>query len=428
MLLGGVFVFSAAAAVFCEPALELAGQPSDVARASARFAQVQLIGVPFFWAWTAMKSALDSTKRTFPGLLSSIVSSVAQILFCLLLTHPKMLDMGYLGLALGRAFGGMVLLLCIIVHIQLAGLQSLVWRLHPEAPPVNRPGALVDYLKVSIPSALIVWSEWWAFEVLSLLVGMTPNAEVNLAAHATMFNLIVISYMTFTGTSNAVCALVGNKLGERRNQDVRPLLRAARTFSLGTSLTVALLYEMLKGTLAVLFTEDLEVREVIRNSSMGVVLSVPLYAQLMTFYGALRGANRQRPGILGTLVGYWFIGLPLGYLLGCVLHWPTPLNGVWAGNVVALAIAASWVCISVFCRIDWMSVVRIAGSSVRLLEHGANCAGTPSAGVSSALPAAEPGEQGQAKTRSADAADPECPASSRSNVPYGRMAGADRSS
>ena len=45
------------------------------------------------------------------------------------------------------------------------------------------------------------------------------------------------------------------------------------------------------------------------------------------------GMTRCRPGILGTFIGYWVVGLPLAALLGCVWHWPTPLLGVWFGHL-----------------------------------------------------------------------------------------------
>ena len=175
-----------------------------------------------------------------------------------------------------------------------------------------------------------------------------------------MFNCIVVFYMFFTGSSNGLCTLVGNALGARRNADVPPLLRAALAVSGATALGVALAYELLKGYVACAFTTDAHVRDVVRQSSLGVVLSVPLYALLMTFYGALRGANRQRAGILGTVVGYWLVGLWVGAALGCGAHWPTPLVGVWLGNVAALAIAAAWVLSAVFGRIDWLTVERVA--------------------------------------------------------------------
>merc|ERR1712032_314845 len=89
----------------------------------------------------------------------------------------------------------------------------------------------------------------------------------------------------------------------------------------------------------------------------------------MTFYGVLRGANKQKPGIIGTLIGYWLIGLPLGAIFANVYEWPSPLLGAWFGNVVALFISSSWVFFSVFVRIDWMSVKRITDGQAGLIRR-----------------------------------------------------------
>merc|ERR1719329_570444 len=179
-----------------------------------------------------------------------------------------------------------------ICYIKWRKLQEFTWRLHPDAANVFDISAFRHHLSVSIPSAMIIWSEWWAFEVLAIFVGWTPNSVINLAAHGTMFNIIVVCYMSWTSIGGAVCTLVGNLLGSGRNHSIPPLLRAAFFLSFTTSMLVVLVYELFKGCLAAAFTRDAAVRNVMVNSSLGLALSVPLYAQLMTFYGALRGANR----------------------------------------------------------------------------------------------------------------------------------------
>eukprot|EP00438_Fugacium_kawagutii_P031518 Skav207606 [mRNA] locus=scaffold2450:240473:244528:+ [translate_table: standard] len=111
---------------------------------------------------------------------------------------------------------------CVVLFtvVRCRGLQPLVWRRSADSEPVMKAGAFRTYLAVSVPSALVVWSEWWAFEILSLLVGRTPNAVANLAAHGTMFNIIVVFYMSWTSTCTAVCTLVGNLLGaEEKSSD-----------------------------------------------------------------------------------------------------------------------------------------------------------------------------------------------------------------
>jgi len=368
LLLSMCFIFSFCAAVFCEPLLDALGQPPEVAKMSARYAQVQLIGVPFWWISSAGTLALSAAKHTTPGLIMNMVSAPMQIFLCYVFLNPALLNIGFLGNALARALGGIIGCIVLCITIKVRGLEHLVWRRQPGCEKVLKAGAFKSYLAVSIPSAVVVWSEWWAFEVLSLLVGRTPDAEINLAAHGTMFNIITVFYMCWTAACMSLCTLVGNYLGARQNERIPPLLRTAFVFSLVTSLAVALGYELLKSQFAMLFTEDEAVRHALETSSLGLVLSVPCYAQLMTFFGALRGANLQRPGILGNFVGYWVVGLPVGALCGVVWHWPSPLLGVWMGNVIALFIAACWVLISVFLCIDWHAIQRVDTIGARLLE------------------------------------------------------------
>jgi len=356
------FGFSLAAALVCEHVLLAMSQPAAVALTSARFAQVQLTGLPFWWATGAAKMALDAIKCPSAGLFAYGLSSVVQLVLAVVFIHPRICGLGYLGMALSRALGGVASAVAMAAFIWHQKLQPMTWRLAPGHERILDAGAIRAYLAVTVPSALILWSEWWAFEVLALLVGRTKNAEVNLGAHSTMVNIIVPIYMMFIGVSQALCALVGIKLGEGLNADIRPLLRSGVILSAMISVMVSVGYEVFKDQIAAMFTQDADIRAVLGKSSLGLVLSIPLYAQLMTLYGALRGANKQRQAIIGTTVGYWIVGLPLGGILGCIWLWPTPLVGVWLGNVTALSIAAAWVSIVTFFVLDWEGVRPVTSS------------------------------------------------------------------
>ena len=69
------------------------------------------------------------------------------------------------------------------------------------------------FLRVALPGALTMWMEWWAFEGLSVLCGLLPNATVLLAAHGTLFNVLVVTYMAFVGLSTALSVAVGKHIG-----------------------------------------------------------------------------------------------------------------------------------------------------------------------------------------------------------------------
>jgi len=55
--------------------------------------------------------------------------------------------------------------------------------------------------------------------------------------------------------------------------------------------------------------------------------------------GALRGLGETRVPMIANLVGYWVLGLPLGFILCFVLKWG--VYGMWIGLTVSLVIIAS---------------------------------------------------------------------------------------
>ena len=52
--------------------------------------------------------------------------------------------------------------------------------------------------------------------------------------------------------------------------------------------------------------------------------------------GALRGAGNTRTAMLANLIGYWVLGLPLGWVMCFKFHWGAV--GMWAGLCLALMV------------------------------------------------------------------------------------------
>ena len=55
--------------------------------------------------------------------------------------------------------------------------------------------------------------------------------------------------------------------------------------------------------------------------------------------GALRGLGETRVPMIANLVGYWAMGLPLGFILCFVLKWG--IYGMWIGLTVSLIVIAT---------------------------------------------------------------------------------------
>ena len=91
---------------------------------------------------------------------------------------------------------------------------------------------------------------------------------------------------------------------------------------------------LVPGHIARIFTPDATVIK------MGVaLLGVAAFFQLfdglqIVATGALRGAGDTRTAMMSHLLAYWFLGLPLGYLL--CFRWGWGAVGLWIGLSLAL--------------------------------------------------------------------------------------------
>mmetsp|Transcript_8562 Transcript_8562/g.22068 ORF Transcript_8562/g.22068 Transcript_8562/m.22068 type:complete len:508 (-) Transcript_8562:8-1531(-) len=352
------------ATVFAEDILLAADQPPAVARTSARFAQVNAVGVPFFWAAAALATVCDSLQLTKLGMYSQVVASVVQVGITSGLVVGG--GWGYLGMAAGRSIGGVLQLMLIIGMIhRTPGLPSRVW-----GPPMSwsdvrskavNGRALVEFVGLALPSAIVWWIEWWAFEGLTVLVGLLRDPEITLAAHGIIFNTVVTLYQFFQGIGIALCAATGKRIGARRGGDVPALITICVTTSAILAACVSSLLYFGRRDIARAFTSNSSIIDEVDENMLGAVLSVPGYAVLMTLAGACRGANRQKLVAAGTTSGY-VGGVVLAFYLGYRIGKPRPLMGVWLGNASALAWAALCAC-GVALFTDWATVRKIRSKS-----------------------------------------------------------------
>lgn len=70
-----------------------------------------------------------------------------------------------------------------------------------------------EYLVYGGPAALMICLEWWAYEVIIIMAGWLPNAEVALSVMGICLNLVGWVYMMPLGLASAVNTRTSNALG-----------------------------------------------------------------------------------------------------------------------------------------------------------------------------------------------------------------------
>jgi len=227
--------------------------------------------------------------------------------------------------------------------IMAVALLGFAWRYergrgHPlfhhwAAPQAAR---LKRLLQLGAPAAGQILLEVGAWNLATLSAGyLTPVA---LATHQIVLNYASVTYMVPLGISAAAAVSVGHAVGAG---DAARARRAGwMALGLGTSfmLLAALMFLLWPRPLIELFSRDPQVLAV-APGLLGIVAAFEIFDGIQTVStGALRGLGETQAPMWANLVGYWVLGLPLGFFLCFGLKWG--IYGLWIGLTLALIVIA----------------------------------------------------------------------------------------
>jgi len=225
-----------------------------------------------------------------------------------------------------------------------AALAGFAWRYerrrgHPlfrrwAAPEIARLKRLV---RLGAPAAGQILLEVGAWNLATFSAGyLTPVA---LATHQIVLNYASITYMVPLGVSAAAAVSVGHAVGA--GDPARARRAGWLALGLGTSfmLLAAIVFMTVPVPLIELYTHDPQVLAV-GPGLLVIVAAFQVFDGIQTIStGALRGLGETRIPMLANLVGYWVLGLPLGFVLCFVLQ--HGIRGLWIGLTLALIVIAS---------------------------------------------------------------------------------------
>jgi MATE family multidrug resistance protein len=182
-----------------------------------------------------------------------------------------------------------------------------------------------EYLALGLPSAVMLFVEWGSYEALSLVAGLIDTHT--LAAHTIMATTVSLAFMPILGFAVAGSIRVGMKMGERKVEDAKRVLRV-----LGA---IAFAYEamyVLCGYVAF--------------DGMQCVLS-----------SIMRGLGKPTIAAFANVGAYVVVGLPVAYALAIPAE--VGLAGIWWGFTLAVFVASIVLSIAVK-RVNWTKASDVA--------------------------------------------------------------------
>ena len=317
------------------PFMVLAKQPPDVVPHAAAYAIRLAPGVLPFFLFVVLRQSLQSMHRTAPIMIAIVVANLvnAGLNWVLIFGHYGAPALGVVGSAWATTLSRWLL---------LGLLLALTWRtlsphLLPVRPEVYQWAPLSRMLRLGVPIGCQYTLEFGAFAFVALMMGWLGTREM--AGHQVAINLASLTFMVPLGVADAASILVGHAVGRGDLPGTRGAARAALICGIGFMSCTAVGFLTLPGPLARLYTSEAAVISV----ALGLI---PLAGVFQVFDGTqtvaggiLRGLGETKVAMMVNLVGYWFFGLPVSYLLGFVLGLGP--EGLWYGLVLGLAAVAT---------------------------------------------------------------------------------------
>ncbi|WP_111979480.1 MATE family efflux transporter [Algibacillus agarilyticus] len=200
---------------------------------------------------------------------------------------------------------------------------------------------ITEFLKLGLPIGITLFFEIALFGAIALAIG-TYGVDAA-AAHQIAISFASNMYMLPLSLSIATSVVIGQLIGEEQPNAAITAAKSGILLALSIAVITASVTLFGRQYVSLLYTNDPDV--------IAVALALLIWAAVFQLsdaiqsvtLGALRGFKDTHIPMVYTLISYWLIGFPIGWLLAettLLTSQPLGLHGYWAGLLISLTSAA----------------------------------------------------------------------------------------
>lgn len=304
------------------------------------FLRAIMWGVPAFLLFLVYRNQCEGLSNTKPAMVIIFIALLANIPINYILIYGK------LGMP---AFGGVG---CGITAAIIFWLMFILMRLYTlttasqkdiRKTPITK---LVDFaiikkvIVLGTPLALAYFFEMSLFAVIALLIA--PLGQITVAAHQIIFTISSLTFAIPLSLGVATSIRVGYLLGKQKPSLAKQTAYISLAISFAIAVVVALILVIFRTPIIELFTKEAAVIAI----CMHLIILLAIYQASdylqVVASNVLRGYKDTQSIFFITLLSYWVVGLPVGYILALtdLVMQPLGAAGFWIGIISGLAVAA----------------------------------------------------------------------------------------
>ncbi|MDO3410909.1 MATE family efflux transporter [Saccharibacillus sp. CPCC 101409] len=324
-------------ALLLKPALGLMGAEAEVADTAYKFLICLAFGVVPLFGYTVLRGCIDALGQTRVSMAITLCSLPVQLLLNYLLIFgkfgfPRLGGVGA-GIASAVTYWVIFLIALLVMHRSQPFAAFGFFRKWHRISWAKQG----ELLRLGIPIGFATFFETSIFAAVTLLMNRFGTNAV--AAHSAAINFASTLYMFPLAVCMALTILVGYEAGAGRAKDARQYALIGVGSAVCMAIVTAVVLLLFGDGVALIYSTDPAVTALIVQF-LGYAIFFQLSDALATpIQGALRGYKDVTPAFFITLIAYWGIGLPLGYILA--VHTSFGAFGYWLGLIAGLAAGAA---------------------------------------------------------------------------------------
>ncbi|MCL7021812.1 hypothetical protein MKW94_012491 [Papaver nudicaule] len=312
--------------------LILLQQEPEVAEMSATYIKWL---IPGLFAYAFLQNTLRFLQ-TQSVILPLVICSVGPLILHVGITYTLVywIGLGIRGAALSAAISLWISFIMLALYVNYSEKFKYTW----EGPSTECFRYILPYMKLAIPSAVMVCLEYWAFEILVLLAGLMPHSENSTSLIAMCVNTEAVTFMITYGFSAAVSTRVSNELGAGNADGAKNAV--AVTLKLSVLLALTVIVSLLFGhdLWASAFSDSPDIKREFANMTPFLAISILFDSAQGVLSGVSRGCGWQHLAAWTNFGAFYIVGMPIAVLLA--FKFAFYAKGLWIGLICGLSTQA----------------------------------------------------------------------------------------
>ncbi|KAL9456846.1 hypothetical protein AB3S75_005968 [Citrus x aurantiifolia] len=305
------------------------GQDHEISTGAGTYNRWMIPSLFAYGILQCLNRFLQTQNNVFPMMFCSAITALLHILVCWVLVFKSGLESK--GAALSIAISNWVNVFFLAMYIKFSQACIKTW----TGFSAEALHDIISFIKLALPSAIMICLEYWSFEMVVLLSGLLPNPKLETSVLSISLNTCWMVYMISVGLGGAISTRVSNELGAGNSKGARLALRVMIMIAITEGATVGITTILVRNVWGKLYSNEEEVIKYVAKMMPLLALSDFLDGFQCMLSGAARGCGWQNLCAYINLGAYYAVGIPSAVLFAFFLH--IGGMGLWMGIICGLS-------------------------------------------------------------------------------------------